>query len=245
MEDQRGAFVRGGAPREANRESLLPEAGAGDFVHPIQQQLLGGPMRTCDLMDRDADRVAEREGVVPPLRREAVEESPKGGRSPRRWVDPVRDRVDGVMREHVPRNLAVTHGDPVHEMGSTQRELGQVDLVPLPEPREPADVPLPEDDARHLRRELVVTGRDGGMRGEDASTAKILEGRQDFLLAGVGPAHPLVEQGQDRQGRVPLVQVETVDRSVAKSPQHPHTADPAGSPPGTGDNGCLRRRGCR
>jgi hypothetical protein len=78
---------------------------------------------------------------------------------------------------------------------------------------------------RELQRELVVAGRNGRMRREDAERPHGIDVLlRDKLLAAV--ADQLGEQRQHQQARVALVHVVALQPPVAERAQHLHAADP-------------------
>ena len=120
----------------------------------------------------------------------------------------VGDGVDGELREHLPRNLAVLQRHAVGIARKPQRQQGHVQQAfvedfQLLQPRRPLSA---QDANGLLGREAVVPGRNRRMRGKHALAAH----RRKVGIRGAvqRPAAKLaLQQRQRQQRRVPLIHV--------------------------------------
>ena len=170
-------------------------------------------MRLADLLERDADRIAQVQVVAPPLGDPLVEQRRERGGGPGHRVHPVRDRVDRIVGEHGARHVAVAHRHAVDEPREVQREVRHVQhpLVHPARALEQRHALVAEHVPHHLERELVVAGRHRRVRREDAALAHRFEVRVVELEVLTFLDLPL-EQLEREERRVPLVQM--VDRPV-------------------------------
>jgi hypothetical protein len=125
---QTGALVRRRPPSESERERVEIQAGVGLVVHVLDQRLFVPAMSVPHLFTRQADRVAQAGIVRAPTRDVPVEELPDRLRGPRRDVNPVGNRIDPVVREHVLRYFPVPLGNAVDVMTVHQGKVGKIEL---------------------------------------------------------------------------------------------------------------------
>ena len=128
-EDKRRPFVDRGAASATYGERTVVEAGIGQAVDLVEQLPLGFFMSLSNRFRRDADRVAQRKVISPPIGNVTVEEGLQAWRGPSRGMDTVGDRAYGIARKHRPRHLAVPFSDPVYVMTQGQPDPGHVERV--------------------------------------------------------------------------------------------------------------------
>ena len=165
-------------------------------------------MRGFDDFGLDAVDRAEVLVVVTPLGDFLVEQLLEGLREPGGCVHAVGDGVDGVLGEHLLRDLAVQHGDAVDVAREAQGEVGHVEQVVVQgaEALDGGGAVGAEDLAHLVEAELVVAGGDGGVGGEDAL---LLDGFGVGLGGGAegSGSNAGFEQADGEKGGVALVHV--------------------------------------
>ena len=227
VEHQIGALPDGRAAGEADGEDIRIHSGAGGLVHVLEQLRLGAPMRVPDFALGHAEHVAQTGIVLPPIGNVPVEHRLHGRRGPGRGVHAVGDRIDLVLREHRPGDLAVSFGHAVHVLAVVEREIRHVQHVVQAElPRALVErVVVTGDDAGHQRqRELVVSGGHRRMRREHAQRLDGLHGlAADRFLAAL--ARFLERELDGEQRGVAFVHVKASQIAVAERAQHADAAD--------------------
>jgi hypothetical protein len=215
-EQQVGAFVRRGAAREADREHVRVELGAGARLQLPEQIVLAAAVRVEDVVQRDADRLAQAEVVGAPVGQKTVEQRGMRLRRPRSRVDAVGDRLDLVPREHRPRHLAVTHRNRVVVVRPVERERRHVELAAqLAHPLQGLDGPAIEHLVDQIARKPVVAGRDGRVRREHAA-----------LPHGFEIVVVLADQLRDDERGMSLVHVVARDVAAGDGVDDRFAADP-------------------
>ena len=181
---QIGALVAGGAASEADGEDVRVEVSAGLGGNCGEEVFLGLGVAAPDALQAQVDGVAHVEAVLAPLGHLLVEEPLHGRSRPGAGVDAVGERLNPIVREHLPRDGAVLHGDAVDVVRVEQRQVRHVEVVLVREAGgEQELMPLvAEDLPDEVAGELVVARGHGSVRGEDALRANLF----DVFGDGVG-----------------------------------------------------------
>ncbi len=164
---------------------------------------------------------------MPPAADVAVVQRLQRRRRPVGHMHAVGDRVDLVLRVHLPRDLAVLLGHAIDVVAVVEREVGHVEPAVEAELGDPLGVGVAvigDQRGDQAQRELVVPGRHRGVRREYAQRAHRL-GQLGRDAGQAAPAHLLVAQLDDQQRGMALVHVEAPQRVVAERTQHAHAGD--------------------
>ena len=168
------------------------------------------PLLWAAAMSRGIDAVDGAEVLVigAPVGNLLVEEVLELRGEPGGGVDSVGDGVDLVVGEHLLRDLAVLHGDAVDEAREAQGDVGHVHeaVVEAAELVDGGGAVVAKDLVHLVDAELIVTGGDGRVGGEDALLADEVDvgfGRVAQRFAG----EVIFKQADGEKGGVALVHV--------------------------------------
>ncbi len=177
VKEEARALVGGDAAGETEGEDAGLEADAGAKLDFGEESFLADAVRARDLLRADAVDGAEVLVVGAPAGDFEVKELLERFGEPGGGVDAVGDGVDGVVGEHVLRDLAVLHGDAVGEAGEAEGEVGHVEaaVVDAAGGLDGAGAVVAEDLIHLVDPEAVVAGGDWGVSGEDADIADGVE----------------------------------------------------------------------
>ncbi len=174
--------------------------GALDFR---EHQALGGQMRFLNLIEANADGVAQIKIVAPPLRDAPVEELLEWWRGPGGRMHAVGDGVNRIFREHLLRNFAVLHGHAVGVMRTIEGQRNQVHFsarAAIGE-RERGDAIGAENFRGQFDGKFVEGRSHGSMRGENALLPDGFDIRFGNRSRDCGFAHSFLQQRQNQQAR--------------------------------------------
>ncbi len=208
VQEQAGPLVGGDAAGKAERKDVGVEvvAGAlGDSAEEAKLAFVVGRGDTCRIDTVNGPKVLV---VGAPVRDLAVEEFLELRGEPGGGVDAVGDGVHLVVGEHLLRDLAVLHGDAVDEAREAQGDVGHVHqaIVQTTKLVDGGGAVVAEDLVHLVDAELVVTGGNGSVSGEDALLADEVDvgfGRLLERFAG----EVVFEQADGEESGVALVHV--------------------------------------
>ena len=139
-------------------------------------------------------------------------------------MNAVGDGVDGELREHFARNLAVLHGHAVGIARKPQRQQRHVQhaVVKAAQLLQACRAVAAQDANGLLGVEAVMPGRNRRVRGEDALFRTCSMSASVAASSGPPPSCAL-QQGQRQQRRVAFVHVVDID-AAAQRVRHAHSA---------------------
>ena len=194
MKNKQKSFVGRRPTREADRQDVAIHSCVRFVIDGIEQRALRLLMSLPQLVGRDADRIAQGQGVASPIGKMPIVEALKRRSGPGRGMHPVRDRMDRIPGEQPAGDLSMFHGHAVDVARAPKRQLRHVQRSVVPAFREQGPEPLTQHAAGHVDRKLVVSRRHRRMSRKDTMFAHGFQGR----LAGhqrLRPLpHPLFEQ---------------------------------------------------
>src|SRR5213075_1865955 len=125
-QDEVGALVYRGAPREANRKYFGVKMEAGLRADHFEQFVFGDKMRCPNILGGQAESASQTEIVLTPGWNVAVEELLERRACPGTGVNAIGDGFDRHFREHLTRSFAVLLCHSVDVSAQAQRKLGHV-----------------------------------------------------------------------------------------------------------------------
>src|ERR1044071_7867202 len=132
LEEEIGALVGAGSARKTEGENVGVKRDSLFLANYAEQFLLGREMSLTDLFQRNTYCVTEVGVLSSSPCYVTVKESGKPRTCPGNRVHSISYRADGVAGEHATRNLAMTHGNPVHITGEAKRQIGHIQVVTVP-----------------------------------------------------------------------------------------------------------------
>ena len=220
-EQEMRPFVSRGPASEPEGQSRRVQPDTRPTLDLAQQLPLALDMRAENLRGIEFNRIAEVLIIAPPLGDATIVECAERIGRPCDGMDSVGDRVDRVAGEHRTRNFFVPQGDAVDIPREDKSQPGHVQhavAAPIGS-QQGCGGRFAQDGSDEFGRELVLPGRDGRVRREDALTTDGLASLGRYAI-GESTAGNLLEQSQDQQRGMPLVHVVSRDAIVTERPQH-------------------------
>ena len=141
-------------------------------------------------------------------------------------MNAVGDGADVVRGKHSARNFAVAHGDTVDVSGKAQRQESHIEGVAFPDISfvEQCELFASQNLADQAAGKLIVAGRNGRVRGEDAHVTHAVDVE---LLHPSGKAlfEAAFEQTERKQSGVAFVHVKGFKLAGVEFFGHPETAE--------------------